>query len=56
MSLSLESAPALLTIVAPEGRDRGIEKVAVDVIVLDMSASGGTTLLTIIGNHSPRRP
>lgn len=51
----LESVPALLTTVAPEGRDRGTGEGAGEVIVSEMSVSGGNSSSTSGGNNSPRR-
>lgn len=55
-SLLSESAPALLTTVATEGRERRMGEVAGEVIVSEMSVSEGMTSSTSVGNRSPRRP
>ena len=42
-ALSSSTVPALLTTVAPEGRERGTGEVAGEIIVSEMSVSGGTS-------------
>ena len=48
-----ENTPTLLTTVVPEGRERGTREVAGEVIVSEMSVSGGNSSLA--SGLSPRR-
>ena len=54
----MKSVPVLLSTVVLQERDRGIGKVAGEVVVSDMIMSGVTTLSTSVGNfhRSPRAP
>ena len=49
-----ERSYAILTTFALGGRDEGTGEVVSEVIVSEMSVSGGTTSSTSVGNHSPR--